>query len=100
MNLPKLRGAIGLAVRAGKCLQGADACQRAVRAGKVRLLLVDPSASENTLHDMRSLCEYYHCPWIMLPQEGLLEDVTGGENRRVLAVKDDGFAQMIRKYTE
>ena len=46
------------------------------------------------------MCDYYHCSWIMLPQAGMLEGITGAANRRVLAVNDDGFAQMILKYTE
>lgn len=98
MNLKKLEGAVGLAIRAGKCVQGTDACERAVRSGKAKLLLVDPAASDNLKKDTENLCAYYHCPREIIPEAGWLELVTGAENRRTLAITDTGFAGMIRKH--
>ena len=100
MSLQRLSGALGLAIRAGKCAQGTDACERAVRSGKARLVVLDPTAADNLRKLVKNMCDYYHCSWIMLPQAGMLEGITGAANRRVLAVNDDGFAQMILKYTE
>ena len=100
MNLVKSSGAVGLAIRAGKCVQGADATERAVRAGKAKLVLLDPAASENMQKDTENLCAYYHCPLVRLPEKGWLEQVTGAANRKVLAFTDAGFAKMILKYTE
>ena len=100
MNRQRISGAIGLAIRAGKCAQGTEGCEKAVRAGKAKLVLLDPSAADNTKKSVRNLCEYYHCPWLMLPEEGMLEDITGGANRKVLSVNDNGFAQMISKYSQ
>lgn len=100
MNRQKISGAIGLAIRAGKCSQGAEGCEKAVRSGKAKLVLLDPAAAENTRKSVRNLCEYYHCPWVMMPEEGMLEDITGGANRKVLSVNEAGFAQMILKYCQ
>ena len=100
MNRQKISGAIGLAIRAGKCSQGAEGCEKAVRSGKAKLVLLDPAAAENTRKSVRNLCEYYHCPWVMMPEEGMLEDITGGANRKVLSVNEQGFAQMILKYCQ
>jgi len=100
MNRQRISGAIGLAIRAGKCSQGTEGCEKAVRSRKAKLVLVDPAAAENTRKSVRNLCDYYHCPWMILPEEGMLEDITGGANRKVLSVNDNGFAQMILKYNQ
>jgi len=100
MNRQRISGAIGLAIRAGKCSQGTEGCEKAVRSGKAKLVLLDPAATENTRKSVLNLCDYYHCPWIMVPEEGMLEDITGGANRKVLSVNDNGFAQMILKYSQ
>jgi ribosomal protein L7Ae-like RNA K-turn-binding protein len=97
---PKLSGAVGLAIRAGKCSQGTEAAEKAVRMKKAALVLLDPAASENLQKSVRDMCQYHHCPWIMLPQAGMLEDISGTANRKVIAVNDHGFAQLILKYTE
>ena len=97
---PKLNGAIGLAIRAGKCSQGTEGTEKAVRLKKAKLVLLDPAASENLRKSIENMCLYHHCQWIMLPQAGMLEDISGTANRKVIAVNDHGFAQMILKYTE
>ena len=97
MDPKKLEGAVGLALRARKCMQGADACTRGIRSGKARVVLLDPSASENTRKGFADQCAYYGCPLILLPESGWLERVTGTANRRVLAVSDPGLAAMILK---
>ncbi len=45
MSNEKVRGALGLCRRAGKCILGDDAAERAVRAKKAKLVVVDPSLS-------------------------------------------------------
>jgi ribosomal protein L7Ae-like RNA K-turn-binding protein len=100
MDEKKIEGAIGLCIRARLCVRGTDGCERAVRAGKSKLILLDPAASENMRKNFKDLCEYYKSPWIMLPRAGMLESISGTANNKVLAVTDQGFAQMILKYTE
>ena len=48
MNETKLRGAMGFAMRAGKCIAGDFACERAVKRGGARLVLLDAAASGAT----------------------------------------------------
>ena len=41
MNETKLKGLMGLCVRAGQAVFGEDSCMKAVREGKTALLLTD-----------------------------------------------------------
>ncbi len=100
MDLRKLEGLIGLAVRARKCIQGSEACAQGIRTGKVLVLLLDPSASANTRKEFSNLCSNYCCPLVILPEAGWLEKVTGTTNRRVIAFSDPGFGQAILKMKE
>ena len=44
----KITGAIGLALKAGKCVSGTNACLDKIRAGKGKLLIIACDVSENT----------------------------------------------------
>ena len=52
----KLFNSIGLCRRAGKCQSGEFAAERAVKAGKAKLILLEQTASENTRARFTSLC--------------------------------------------
>ena len=56
MNEAKLRGAMGFAMRAGKCIAGDFACERAVKRGNARLVLLDTAASAATQERYSGLC--------------------------------------------
>ncbi|MDR0840620.1 MAG: 50S ribosomal protein L7ae [Christensenellaceae bacterium] len=92
MNDDKLRGVLGFAMRAGKCLSGDFACERALRGGKVCALLLDAAASANTKDKYVSLCEREKVPCILLEDMG---GAIGKEGRMVAAVTDSGFARML-----
>ena len=49
---------IGLAVKAGKLLSGDETCERALKAGKVRLVIVSEDASGNTRKKFMDMCNY------------------------------------------
>ena len=94
---PKLSGALGLAIRAGKCTQGTQQVELAVKKGRALLVVLDPAASENLAKAARDMCAFYRVPLLVLPVAGMLEEITGRENRRILAVTDAGFAKMIQQ---
>jgi ribosomal protein L7Ae-like RNA K-turn-binding protein len=94
----QLVGALGLAVRAGACLTRLEACKKAIHQGKARLVLIDPSASQNTAKEVRLLCERTGTPLMVLPEMGMAEHAGGRTNGRVLVVLDSGFAAMVRKH--
>ena len=93
MNETKLRGAMGFAMRAGKCIAGDFACERAVKRGSAQLVLLDAAASAATQDRYRRLCECSGIPCFVAQGMG---QWIGKEGRMVAAVTDAHFAQMVR----
>ena len=92
MTETKLFNSMGLCRRAGKCKSGAFAAERAVKAGKARLVLLEATASENTREHFTSLCAGRNIPLKLVPEVGR---AIGREGHVVMAVKAIQFANMI-----
>ena len=88
----KLFNSLGLCRRAGKCQSGEFAAERAVKAGKAKLVLLEENASENTKGRFSSLCAGRNIPLKLVPQVGR---AIGREGHVVMAVTDIQFANMI-----
>ena len=88
----KLFNCLGLCRRAGKCQSGAFAVERALKAGKAKLVLLEENASENTKDRFSALCEGRKVPFRLVPEVGR---AIGREAHGVMAVTDIGFVNMI-----
>ncbi len=63
MNEKALRGALGLAFRAGQLIPGAEKTLMAIRDGRAGLILVDEGASDNTRKKLSDGCAHRNIPW-------------------------------------
>ena len=88
----RLYNALGLCMKAGKAQSGAFACEKAIRAGKAKLVLLENTASEATKASYRSLCEFYHTPLYFVDTVGY---AIGKPERIVMAVTDEAFQRMM-----
>ena len=88
----KLFNSLGLCRRAGKCQSGAFAAERAVKAGKAKLVLLEETASEVTKNHFSALCAGRKIPLKLVPQVGR---AIGKEGQAVMAVTDIQFVNMI-----
>ena len=95
MDIKKLQGMMGLAVRARQAVFGEDACLKAVRSGECALLLLDSGASDATKDKYTGSCEHAGVPLVQLPED-LLEIATGKPGR-AMAVKPGGIAEQMKK---
>lgn len=93
MNEQKLKGILGLSVRAGQAVFGEDTCRRLLSSGKGAVLLLDGDASENTRKKYSELCERTGMVLAVLPA-GLIEAATGKDNR-AMALKKGTFAEQV-----
>ena len=89
----KLFNSIGLCRRAGKCQSGEFAAERAVKAGKAKLILLEQTASENPRARFTSPGAGRKIPLAIVPEVGR---AIGKEGQVVLAVTDIQFVNMIR----
>lgn len=84
--------AVGLAQKAGKCVSGTDAVERAVKSGGVALLLIDAGMSRRTRDDWLRKSEGVGIRTVEF--EGVGASI-GRPGRMVAAITDEAFAWMI-----
>lgn len=91
-ELLKLYGALGLSRRAGKCLSGDFAVEKALKSGKTNLVVLDSTASEATRARYAGLCERQGATMIAAPEVG---QAVGKPAGKILAITDARFVHMI-----
>lgn len=95
MDENKLRGMMGLCVRARQAVFGEDGCMKTVRAGNCGVLLLDSGASRATREKYRGVCDNARVALMELP-EGLLHEATGRPGV-AMAVLKGGLAEQIKR---
>lgn len=93
MNGQKIKGMIGLALRARQAALGMDACRIMIRTGKCGVLLVDRTAGFNTRQKTEELCRRTGTPIRTMP-EGLIEEATGRANM-IIGLQKGHFSEQI-----
>ena len=94
MDEKRLKGLMGLCVRAGQAVFGEDGCRKAIFSGQCGILLADGDMSENTRKRYEGVCLRAGTRMATLP-EGLLEEATGRPGA-AMAVKNGSFAEQIK----
>ncbi|MBR2929600.1 MAG: ribosomal L7Ae/L30e/S12e/Gadd45 family protein [Clostridia bacterium] len=98
----KLKGMLGLAMRAGKLIIGTEQVCLAMAKGRVMLLVVSAEASDQTKKKLRNKCEFYGVKMIT-------PDIEIGELGRMLGktyapacvgVTDENFTRAVLKLAE
>ncbi len=93
MNERRLKGLMGLCVRAGQAVFGEDGCRRCITGGNCGVLLADGGISENSRKRYEDLCEKTGTRMAILPA-GLLEEATGKPGA-AMAVKAGSFSEQM-----
>ena len=88
---------LGLATKAGKEISGEETCERALKSGKVYLVIVSADASDNTKKKFRDMCSYRSVPIRFFGTKDMLGKFSGKSTRTVVAVTDKGFAGRLQE---
>lgn len=91
----KVKGMLGLAMRAGCVTDGTERAIGEVQHGKSALMLLDANASANTAKRVKDKCLFYGADVFTLPG-GFLDEATGKSGRMAVAIKKGGFEKQIR----
>ena len=91
----KLRGLMGLCVRARQAVFGEDGCMKTIRAGNCGVRLLDSGASAATRDKYRGRCRNANTPLVELPA-GLLHEATGKPGM-AMAILRGGFANQVQQ---
>ncbi len=93
MDEKRLKGLMGICVRAGQAVFGEEGCLKALRTGQAALALLDGGISDGSAEKFERLGERERIPVFRLP-DGLLQEATGRPGR-VMAVRPGGFAEQM-----
>lgn len=93
MNEPRIRGLMGLCVRARMAVFGEDGCLKSVRSGNCGLVLLDSGASRAARKKYRGACAHAGVPLRLLPR-GLLGEATGRPGV-AMALQSGGICQQL-----
>ncbi|WP_429373103.1 L7Ae/L30e/S12e/Gadd45 family ribosomal protein [Paenibacillus sp. DS2015] len=91
---------LGLAMRAGKIVTGDEIVLKTIRSSEAKLVVLAGDASLNTQKKFRDKCGTYKIPLLIGFDRESLGTSIGKPNRVVLAITDQGFAEMISKPME
>ena len=91
----KLRGLMGLCVRARQAVFGEDGCMKTIRGGNCGVLLLDSGASQATRDKYRGVCANANTLLVELPA-GLLHEATGKPGM-AMAILKGGFANQVQQ---
>ena len=93
MDEKRLKGLMGLCVRAGQAVFGEDGCRRNVSEGRCGVLLADGGISPNTRKHYEELCSQTGIRMVILPA-GFLGEATGRPGK-AMAVRAGNFSEQI-----
>ena len=98
MDERRLKGLMGLSVRAGQAVFGEGGCEKVVRGGQAALLLMDDGISHASAEKLERACSREGVSLMRL-RTGLLAEATGRPGR-VMALRPGAFADQIRAAAE
>jgi len=88
----RLRGAVGLAMKAGKCRSGDFIVERMLKRGQILLVLIDDAVSAATRERYTEACQKRDIPLLFVEDPG---EAIGKPAHRILGITDSGFQKMI-----
>lgn len=88
---------LGLAYRAGRVVTGDELVLRAVRRGRVRLVILAADASERTRKKWQDKCAFYAVPLVVTSDRTQLGEALGKEERVIVGVTDENFARRLKE---
>lgn len=97
MNEQKVSGLLGLALRSGKVTLGANQAVTVVRSGRAMAVLMDISASENTIKLLRNSCQHHGVP-LVETSAGMIDRATGKQGRKAAALLHSDISKEIIKH--
>lgn len=99
MNQDKILSMIGLATRAGRCVSGEFAVDKAIKQKSAKLVVIADDCSKRTKKDFTDSCSYYKVPLVIYKDKEALGHSMGKQFRASLAILDEGFADsLIQKF--
>ena len=95
MTSTQLTSLFSLCQKAGRLASGEVACEKLLQSQKAALVLVCEDASDNTKKKFCNKSFFYGVPFYIKLEKNELSRAIGKENRAVVAVDDQSFAERL-----
>ena len=89
-------GTLGLAKRAGKVVSG-DLIWESIRKKQAKLVVIDADIGMNTRKKLNDKCAFYGIEIMIAPRAQTIMNAIG-QNRKAIAICDQGFANALRTW--
>ena len=99
MDEKRLKGLMGLCVRARQAVFGEDGCLKCVRGGQCAALLLSGDASDATRGRYEAVCARAGVPLILLPPDFLFQ-ATGRPGKAMAVVKGSLGSEVAKAAAE
>ncbi len=96
----KFLSLLGLCQRAGKLVSGELPCEKAIKSGKVKLLIISEDASDNTKKKFSNTALQNNVEFICTENKESIGRAIGKDLRSTAAIVDEGFARQLKKLYE
>mgnify|MGYP000891906902 CR=1 FL=1 len=93
--MDKLVSAISLCRKAGKLKMGTEAVKEQISEGNAKLVLTASDLADRSKRQIRFVCDQYKLPVAAIPYTMENLSVVTGKKYGILAICDEGFAEMI-----
>lgn len=96
----KIYSMLGLCMRAGKVVSGADVCIENIKKGSAFLIIIAEDTSSKTLEKFEYLSKEYDVKLIVYGKIDDLSKAIGKDNKAILTILDEGFSKKIIELVE
>lgn len=96
INNDKVKGLLGLAMKAGKIVAGYDAVCDCIQRKKAKLVIVSCEASDRTKNDIKRICNNNDVICLEYAEIEFLSNAIGKNNKAIVCIKDNNFATAIK----
>ncbi len=86
---------LGLCNRAGGLVSGETACEKAIKTGNAKLVVISEEASVNTLNKFFEKCNSKNITYVIAGCKKTLGRAIGKSSRTVIAITDNRFSDII-----
>ena len=100
MNNQKIIGYLGLAARARKIVTGEEQVLITIRNQSAKIVFLASDAGVNTTKRITDKSAFYHIKLVTSLSGSDLSKAIGKENRKLIAITDQHFAEMIKNAIE
>ncbi|NLH57971.1 MAG: 50S ribosomal protein L7ae [Clostridiales bacterium] len=91
----KFYSLLGICQKARKLVSGSTVCEKAIRTGKAKLIIISEEASEETVNKYKRFSDRYKLPLVKVASKEQLGRSIGKVSRTVIVITDSSLSKLL-----